>query len=82
MEMNLPLPASTWTPKKGICQEFYGMSCSDPADEFHGIDIWPPSKTLQKLVGANNQSHYLSQVDTWLTQQSAQACSPASGEPR
>jgi hypothetical protein len=25
--------------EKGICQEFYYVSCTDPADEFHGIEI-------------------------------------------
>jgi len=67
--------------EQGICQEFYYVCCSDPADEFHGIEIRTLLRRCRDSWRQIINRHYLSQVDTWL----AQKCSSgntASGLPK
>ena len=64
---------------KGIFQEFYYVSCSDPADEFHDMEIRTLLRRCRNSWEDIINRHYLSQADTWLAQQGAQADSPDSG---
>ena len=68
--------------KKGICQEFYYVCCSDRADGFHGIEIHTLLRRCRDSWKQIINRHYLSQVDTWLAHQSAQAGNTASGSPK
>src|ERR1700752_277864 len=68
--------------EKGICQEFYYVCCSNPADELHGIEIRTLLRRCRDSWEQIINRHYLSQVDTWLAQQSAQAGNTASGGPK
>ena len=57
--------------EKGICQEFYYVSCTDPADEFHGMEIRTLLRRCRDSWEQIINCHYLSQVDTWVAQQNA-----------
>ena len=67
---------------KGLCREFYYVSCSDSADEFHGIEIRTLLRRCRESWEQIINRYYLSQVDTWLAQQSAQAGNTASDGPK
>jgi len=48
---------------KGIFQEFYYVSCDDPADEFHGMEIRTLIRRCRDSWEDLINRHYLSQVD-------------------
>ncbi len=51
---------------KGIFQEFYYVVCSDPTDEFHGIEVRKLLRQCRNIWQDIINRHYLSELDTWL----------------